>query len=377
MFHFYLNTAYIIPNIYVFFRIMFLLIGKKYRLLYAVIYLLVASLYPIAESFDDADMNLLVKTLSDVSGYLLPFFLYLFLFTVLLDLFLLFNMASRLVSSEKRKSFRFRLYTLSAIIILSSLVVVAGVVNLNTIRTSFYQIEIPRKESTIDRLRIAFVADFHLQKESDLEFVEQFVRKVSRIQPDLLLYGGDIVEGRRQEGMNGNIALALKSIQANYGTFGVLGNHDGMGGYEDSFFQKAGIILLNDTLVNIGNAFYLAGRLDERFTGRKPLQEILGDISVQLPVILMDHRPTRLQEVSRLPVDLQFSGHTHHGQMFPLNLIISQMYELSWGHKKIRNTHFFVTSGLRLWGPPVKTAGKSEIMVVDVYFGRDKRSASE
>jgi predicted MPP superfamily phosphohydrolase len=65
---------------------------------------------------------------------------------------------------------------------------------------------------------------------------------------------------------------------------------------------------------------------------------------------------------------MQFSGHTHEGQLFPINLIVQNIYELSWGYQKIRNTHFFVTSGLRLWGPPVKTAGKSEIMLVEIHF---------
>lgn len=74
------------------------------------------------------------------------------------------------------------------------------------------------------------------------------------------------------------------------------------------------------------------------------------------------------QEVSRTEADVQFSGHTHNGQMFPINLITRCVYKLSWGYKKIRNTHFFVTSGLRLWGPPVKTAGKSEIVLVEILF---------
>jgi predicted MPP superfamily phosphohydrolase len=87
-----------------------------------------------------------------------------------------------------------------------------------------------------------------------------------------------------------------------------------------------------------------------------------------MPVILMDHRPTQLREVSQTIADVQVSGHTHYGQMFPVNLITHTVYELSWGYKKIKNTHFFVTSGLRLWGPLVKTAGKSEIMLIDVKF---------
>jgi predicted MPP superfamily phosphohydrolase len=98
------------------------------------------------------------------------------------------------------------------------------------------------------------------------------------------------------------------------------------------------------------------------------VNEILGTTSPDLPVLLLDHRPTELEETSKTPVDVQFSGHTHNGQLFPINYILHSMYELTWGYKKIRNTHFFVTSGLRLWGPPVKTAGKSEIMLIKIYY---------
>ena len=126
--------------------------------------------------------------------------------------------------------------------------------------------------------------------------------------------------------------------------------------------------MLHDTIININNAFYLAGRIDEHYRKRMTVNEVLENNSSDLPIILLDHRPTQLQEVSQTSVDAQFSGHTHNGQLFPLNFIIGQMYELSWGYRKIRKTHFFVTSGLRLWGPPVKTAGKSEIILVDFTF---------
>lgn len=254
-------------------------------------------------------------------------------------------------------------------IILSVAVVVAGAINLNTIRVSKYRVEVPWRHASIDHLRIAFVADFHIQQNTRLRFIEQFVRKVNALQPDLILYGGDMVEGDRENETTETIESSMRNIHAKYGAFGVPGNHEFYGGQEQgSFFRKAGITPLCDTIVRIGNSFYLAGRYDQHFGQRKTVNEILGSDSSDLPIILMDHRPTELQEVSRTAVDVQFSGHTHNGQMFPINLITRSVYELSWGYKKIRNTHFFVTSGLRLWGPPVKTVGKSEIMLVDIHF---------
>jgi predicted MPP superfamily phosphohydrolase len=310
-----------------------------------------------------------MQMLSTFAGYIVPFFLYLFLSVLLFDLFLLLNLLIRIISSEKRKSYPFRFYTLASMIILSILIVAAGVINLNTIRVSKYYIEVPRRKAMIDHLRVAFVADFHIQQNTRLRYVEQFVRKVNAIHPDLMLYGGDIIDVDRENGNIINIESVLKKIHAKYGAFGVTGNHEFYRGQEQGrFFRKAGIELLCDTMVTIGNSFYLAGRNDQHFRNRKNVNEIIGSSAHVLPVILMDHRPNELQEVSRTAVDVQFSGHTHNGQMFPINLITRSIYELSWGYKKIRNTHFFVTSGLRLWGPPVKTAGKSEIMLVDIYF---------
>jgi uncharacterized protein len=369
MFHFYLTIAYIIPNIYVYFRIKHLFISKVYRPWYTLVYLLTALVYPISESFHNHEMNIPVRILSEISGYILPFFLYLFLFVLLFDLFMLFNLIFRLIRPETSKGFSFRFYTLAAVIVLSVSIVVAGAINLNNIRISKYRIEVPRRSSNIDHLRIAFAADLHLQQSVSPRFIEQFVRKIASLQPDLLLYGGDMTEGDSENETTQTIECALKTIQAKYGVFGVTGNHEFYGGQgRGDFFGKAGITLLCDTLLKIDDSFYIAGRYDQHFRQRKTVNEILGSDSLDLPVILLDHRPTELQEVSQTRTDVQFSGHTHNGQLFPFNLVTKSIYELSWGYKKIRNTHFFVTSGLRLWGPPVKTAGKSEIMLVEIVF---------
>jgi uncharacterized protein len=369
MFHFYLLLVYTIPNIYVFFRIMFLFIGKRYRLLYTVIYLLLAAVYPVAENLSHLGPGSLMQLLTTVGDYLLPFYLYVFLLVLLYDLFLLLNTLLRLVPKEVRRSFTYRFYTLSSIIVLSVAVVVGGIINLNTIRASRYQIAVPKRNSQLSNLRVAFVADFHIHQHSNPGYVEQFVRKVNALKPDIMLYGGDIVEGRDENRIADEILSALRNVQSKYGAFGVLGNHESYGSRGNgTFYEKAGITLLRDTILNIDNSFYLAGRDDERFRDRKSAEEILQNGTSGMPIILLDHRPTRLQEISLTPVNVQFSGHTHNGQLIPINFIIGSMYELAWGHKKIRDTHFFVTSGLRLWGPPVKTAGKSEIMVVDMRF---------
>ena len=149
----------------------------------------------------------------------------------------------------------------------------------------------------------------------------------------------------------------------------MLGNHEHYAGQDKgNFFDKAGIKILSDTNIVIDDGFNLTGRNDSHIRTRKEIGELLKSVNDSLPVILIDHRPTELDQVSKTSTDVQLSGHTHNGQLFPINLITRKVYVLSWGYKKIANTHFFVTSGIRLWGPPVRTTGKSEIMIIDINF---------
>lgn len=369
MFFLFISLTYLVPNIYVLFRIRYLFISKGFRNWYLLVYLLIALIYPLFGRSAYEHMNLPVQVMYTISTYLLPFYLYLFLSVLLFDLFLLLNLTTGILSTETRKKYSFRVIVLSVMILLSAGVVVGGAINLNTIQVSKYEIEVPRRNSVLDHLRVAFVADIHIQQNTSVRFIEQFVGKANALQPDIMLFGGDIVEGRSEDGATLEVESAIRNIKTKYGSFAVLGNHESHGENEKhGFFKRAGMVLLCDTIVKIDSSFYLVGRYDDRYRKRKPTSELLSNTTHDLPILMMDHRPTELQETSHTAVDVQFSGHTHNGQLFPLNFIIHRMYELSWGYRKIRDSHFFVTSGLRLWGPPVKTAGKSEIILVDITF---------
>ncbi len=275
----------------------------------------------------------------------------------------------KIIPAEKLKKSRFRKNSFLSILILSFSVLIGGIINFNTIRTSAYHIEIPKKSSAIKHLKIAFAADFHLQERTGIHFVERFAEKIREIEPDLLIFGGDIVEGDSDDGNIQEYESILRGMQASYGVYAVLGNHEYYAGQDKgSFFDKAGMKVLCDTILIVDSSFTLAGRYDSHFSGRKTVYDLLYSSPDSLPLILVDHRPTEITQVSSTKADIQLSGHTHNGQLFPINLITRSVYELSWGHMKKGNTHFFVTSGIRLWGPPVRTTGKSEIMVIDINF---------
>jgi len=369
MFHTIITLAYTIPNIYLFLRIRKLFITKRQRHYYDLSYILIALIYPLSNLFSDADNSLAADIFTMAADYLLPFYLYLFLFVLAYDVILLINLLFKLLPKEITKSTRYKKFAFSILISLSLSTVVAGIINFNTIRNSEYRIDIPAKSSKTKNLRIAFVADFHLQAETNIHFVERFAKNISIINPDILLFGGDIVEGNSENEDMRKIESVLKEIKTKYGSFAVLGNHEHYSGEANGdFFHRAGIKVLIDTTIVIDQSFNLAGRNDAHFRGRKTIDALLRNRADSLPVILIDHRPTDLERVSSSAADVQFSGHIHNGQLFPINLITGRVYELSWGHLKKDNTDFFVTSGIRLWGPPVRTTGKSEIMVVDIAF---------
>ena len=88
----------------------------------------------------------------------------------------------------------------------------------------------------------------------------------------------------------------------------------------------------------------------------------------------MDHQPFGLHEAVEQGVDVQLSGHTHHGQLWPFNAITNAVYELSWGYKKIEQTHIYVSSGVGTWGPPVRLGNTPEIIHLRLTFGQQASS---
>ena len=131
--------------------------------------------------------------------------------------------------------------------------------------------------------------------------------------------------------------------------------------------------MLRDEYVLIENEIYIAGREDrsiKQFSGRirKPLEEIMNGIDKSKPIILMDHQPVKLIEAEKNGVDLQLSGHTHHGQLWPFNFITKKVYELSRGYKTRGSTQYYVSCGAGTWGPPIRTGSKPEIIEIELKF---------
>jgi uncharacterized protein len=354
--------------VYTYIRVLRLFSRTAAKILFSSFFAILLAAFPLAETLSHRGGGGWTKSVI-IAGYdALPLLLYLVLTVILSDLLIAAARLLKILSPEAVRSQRFRRFRLAAALIVPAFVVAAGIINFHYLRIRKYTIEVPPRSSSAKELTIAFAADFHLGRITDDRFMERFVAKVSAAKPDIVLIGGDVLEGDSQDEDMGRFEAQFRRLRPKYGVYAVPGNHEGHGGSKSDFFEAAGIRLLEDAVVRIDDAFYLAGRRDARSWNRKPVRDLLRDTPDDLPMVLMDHRPTDLENVSRTRTDIQLSGHTHDGQLFPINWITARQYELSWGYLKKRRTHVFVTSGVQLWVPPVRTAGASEILVLHVLF---------
>lgn len=354
--------------IYAFVRVVQQVATRRSKAIYIAASVALAFGYPLAETLSHSGVGAWAKVVM-IAGYCsLPFGLYLVLTVLASDCVVGVLRLLKLISRDTVRSPRFRRFRLAFWLIVPVIVVTVGLVNHQRLQVREYAIEVPRRSSAIDQLRIVFVADIHLNAITADDLLERLVSKINAAGPDIVLIGGDVLEGDRPDEDTHGYEAQFRRIRAKYGVYGAPGNHDRRIFERTRFFQNAGIHFLSDTVERIDDAFYLAGRNDRRSSDRKSVEELLSGVSRDLPVILIAHRPTDFEASKASGVDIQLSGHTHHGQVFPANLVTERQNPLSWGHLQQGPTQLFVTSGVQLWGPPVRTSGVAEIMLIKVRF---------
>ncbi|NRD79433.1 metallophosphoesterase [Bacillus sp. BRMEA1] len=234
-----------------------------------------------------------------------------------------------------------------------------------------YSIQIPKHAAKLPSLRIAMASDMHFGRLSGISHVKRLVREINIIKPDLILFPGDIVDDDPKPFIQKNMGEIMKQLKAPLGIYGVLGNHEYYGGDIPGFLKEMARIDINimlDQIIKIENSFYLVGRKDKTDIQRMPIQELLKEADVNLPIIMMDHQPAELTLAERSGVDLLLSGHTHRGQMAPNHLITKRMFELDWGYLKKNQLHAIVSSGFGFWGPPLRIGSRSEVIQIDITF---------
>lgn len=346
----------------------------KYAFVVAI--LAMAASYIFGRVLENYYHNTIVTTLIWVGALWMAALLYSFLFAALFDLMRVLNhyfgIFPKIILDNWSQA---KLYSfLGSTVIIIITLMIGYINNLNT-KVVELNLEIPKRQSTIDKLKIVLASDIHLGTTITHKKINHLIDLVNKQNPDIVLFAGDILdEDPHFVEFNGMGEPFLK-LQAKYGVWGINGNHEYIGGIENAekFIKSIGINLIADSVAVVDNAFVLIGRDDvskSRFTNsnRESLNALIAQVNPNLPTIFMDHQPFKMEETAQYAIDLQLSGHTHYGQLFPFNYITDLVYEQSWGYLRKGNTHFYISSGFGVWGPPIRTVNRSEIVVINLNF---------
>lgn len=224
-------------------------------------------------------------------------------------------------------------------------------------------------DSTATRpLRIVGISDLHLGYGIGKGELEGWIEAIDAENPDIVIIAGDIIDNSVRPLNEGDFAESFHKIKAPMGVYACLGNHEYISGIKGSldFLDKTGIHLLRDSVAYVDSLFYVVGRDDRSNPDRKPLKDLMEGLDRSKPIILLDHQPYHLEEAEANGVDIQFSGHTHQGQVWPISLITNRLYEQDHGYLKKGNTNIFVSSGIGIWGGKFRIGTQSEYVVIDV-----------
>ena len=218
---------------------------------------------------------------------------------------------------------------------------------------------------------IALVSDTHLGRWFGNRQIKKMVSLIDAQHPDVVVIAGDIMNDNTIAYDNTNMHEQLSKLKAPLGVYATLGNHDYFG-YDQQITQaveEAGIKALDNESVLLDDSVWLVGRSDDIDRTRLSAEELLTQVDTEKPVMFLEHRPSAMDEVSALPVDLHLSGHTHGGQIFPLTLLMNWLTQLNYGSKKIVDTQFLVTSGYGIGPVPFRLGTRSEIWIITLQSG--------
>jgi hypothetical protein len=220
-------------------------------------------------------------------------------------------------------------------------------------------------------IKIVAASDIHLGTSIDKKMLHKYVQMINARKPDIILLAGDITDRSFGPVMEQKMEQELSQLHAPLGVFAITGNHEYYSGVPEDineYLRAAGIRMLHDSVALVDHSFYLIGRDDRTNPKRQPLESLVQGLKPELPKILLDHQPYDLQQAVDNDIDLQISGHTHNGQFFPGNLIVSKIFEVGYGYKKKGKTHIYVSSGLGIWGPLYRIGTQSELVEINLKY---------
>jgi len=264
-------------------------------------------------------------------------------------------------------------------ILLATVILVYGYCNIRNVVETNYSVYTD-KGIRDKGYRVAIIADLHYGITMNKEKLYEYCDVIAKQNPDIVVLCGDIVDENTTFSEMQEALQALGSIKSTYGTYYVYGNHD-KNNYSskpyytvkqlDEELANNKILLLQDETYNINDDLTIAGRDDIGFSRenqRKSGNDLISEVDINKFILLLDHQPCELKENDELGYDLELSGHTHAGQIWPIGQLMSILGigELNYGYKQLSNMQAIVSSGMAGWGYPIRTGSHSEYVIIDI-----------
>ncbi|WP_418633282.1 metallophosphoesterase [Ruminococcus sp.] len=359
----------------------------RFKVPFAVVYLFMALSPVIAFLLPKSAVAIVIRR---ISTYWIGIMLYSLLYVVLFDLLRLIAKHTKLKNTL--------LFSRGSVISIGSVVVACavatclyGIFNARNIKVNEYSVTVNKSCGSDKHLKAVLVADLHMGYAIGVDHITNMVKKINQQDADIVIIAGDIFDNS-YDGMDDpeGIKAQLKSIKSKYGVYAVYGNHDidekilmgftfDWGGKQlhsekmTNFMKECNIKLINDESVLINDEFYLVGRRDTDKPGtedgtRAEISELTKDLDKTKPILVLSHEPDELQKTADAGADIDFSGHTHDGQLFPGNLTIGLFWENPCGMIKKDNMYSIVTSGVGVYGTFMRVGTDAEICSVDIDF---------
>ena len=359
----------------------------RFKVPFAVVYLFMALSPVIAFLLPKSAVAIVIRR---ISTYWIGIMLYSLLYVVLFDLLRLIAKHTKLKNTL--------LFSRGSVISIGSVVVACavatclyGIFNARNIKVNEYSVTVNKSCGSDKHLKAVLVADLHMGYAIGVDHITNMVEKINQQDADIVIIAGDIFDNS-YDGMDDpeGIKAQLKSIKSKYGVYAVYGNHDidekilmgftfDWGGKQlhnekmTNFMKECNIKLINDESVLINDEFYLVGRRDTDKPGteagtRAEISELTKDLDKTKPIFVLSHEPDELQKTADAGADIDFSGHTHDGQLFPGNLTIGLFWENPCGMIKKDNMYSIVTSGVGVYGTFMRVGTDAEICSVDIDF---------
>ncbi len=237
------------------------------------------------------------------------------------------------------------------------------------------ELRLPRWPKALDGFRIVQISDIHIGPVLGKEFAASIVKRVNALEPDLIAVTGDLVDGG-VEPLRDEVEPFAR-LEAPQGVFFVTGNHDYLSG-ADPWVARArelGMHVLRNQRVRLGDepaAFDLAGVEDHhaRYLGGDPGEDLHAALDGRdhgRALILLAHDPSTFKQARRMGIDLQLSGHTHGGQIWPFNYVVRLVIPYVAGHYRDGDAQLYVSRGTGFWGPPMRLFAPAEITELMLY----------